>query len=257
MPWQLRPRPLEPLERENNDLKTTIVVLRREVEIKEGHVGRLQFLHRPLKGPKQKARPGKRTPGRDGAVVVKGAKTRKQRLLRRVVKQDGPDGCWIWTGARSKNGQGAIHVAGKLYAVHRLAHQLWLGPIPPGHRVKHRCGNLACCNPRHLYLASLEERLLDKIEKQRNGCWLWRGGINKKGYGRIKLSQHRYRAVHRVAYELWLEPIPEGLQVLHVCGNSTCCNPDHLAVVAVSENAALRTRLDAEAERLAEMVRLS
>jgi hypothetical protein len=46
MPWQFRSRPLEPLERENDELKTTIVVLRREVEIKEGHLGRLQFLLR-------------------------------------------------------------------------------------------------------------------------------------------------------------------------------------------------------------------
>jgi hypothetical protein len=91
-------------------------------------------------------------------------------------------------------------------------------------------------------LASLEERLLRKIEKQENGCWIWQGHINKKGYGRIKLSEHSYRAAHRAAYELWVAPIPEGLQVLHVCGNSTCCNPDHLAVVAVSESAALRTR---------------
>jgi hypothetical protein len=110
---------------------------------------------------------------------VKAAKTLKTRLLRRIVKNE--SGCWLWTGARSTNGQGAIHVAGKLYATHRLTHELWLGPIPQGHRVKHRCNNLACCNPRHLYLASLEERLLRKIEKQDNG-------INKKGYGRIKLS---------------------------------------------------------------------
>jgi hypothetical protein len=45
-----------------------------------------------------------------------------------------------------------------------------------------------------------------------------------------------------VAYELWVGKIHEGFQVLHVSGNSTCCNPDHLAVVAVSENAALRTQ---------------
>jgi hypothetical protein len=35
-----------PLQQENSALKTTIVVLRREVEIREGHVGRLQFLLR-------------------------------------------------------------------------------------------------------------------------------------------------------------------------------------------------------------------
>jgi hypothetical protein len=168
--------------------------------------------------------------------------TRKQRLLRRIVKQDGPDGCWLWTGARSKNGQGAIQVAGKLYATHRLAHQLWRGPIPPGLQVRHRCGNLACCNPQHLFVASPEERLLQRIVKSENECWLWQGHINAKGYGRIKLSEHKYRAAHRVAYELWVEPIPEGLQIQHLCGNSLCCNPAHLVAGTVSETAALRTQ---------------
>ena len=37
-------------------------------------------------------------------------------------------------------------------------------------------------------------------------------------------------------------PITEGLVVQHLCGNSLCCNPDHLAVVAISENTALRTQ---------------
>jgi len=44
MNW--KPRPIEPLQRQNDELRTAIVVLRREVEIREGHVGRLQFLLR-------------------------------------------------------------------------------------------------------------------------------------------------------------------------------------------------------------------
>jgi hypothetical protein len=161
------------------------------------------------------------------------AKTLKTRLLRRIVKQ--ADGCWIWTGARSTNGQGAIQIAHKLYATHRLAYQLWLGPIPQDHRVRHRCGNLACCNPAHLYLTSLEERLLSRIKKQENGCWIWQGHINKKGYGRIESSGRRL--AHRVAYELWVEPIPKGLQVQHLCNDRLCCNPAHLVAGTASENA--------------------
>jgi hypothetical protein len=171
---------------------------------------------------------------------MKGAKTLKTRLLRRIVKQK--NGCWIWTGARSTNGQGNIRVAGKLYGVHRLAYQLWLGPIPQGQRVRHRCNNLRTCNPQHLYLASLEERLLRKVEKQENGCWVWQGAIiNKKGYGGIELSGRRYR-VHRVAYELWIEPIPEGLQIQHLCNCRLCCNPAHLIAGTTQENAALRAQ---------------
>jgi hypothetical protein len=174
------------------------------------------------------------------------AKTLKTRLLRRIAKQDGPDGCWLWTGARSTNGQGAIQIAHKLYATHRLAYELWLGPIPQGHRVRHRCGNLACINPRHLYLTSLEQRLQHKIEKQANGCWVWQGYINRKGYGRINLSGRKYTA-HRIAHELWGEgPIPKGLQVQHLCGNSLCCNPAHLIAGTASENAALRAQYSGE-----------
>jgi hypothetical protein len=163
--------------------------------------------------------------------------TPRQRLLKRIVKQDRPDGCWLWTGPLSINGYGSIGVAEKTLYVHRLAHELWLGPIPKGRWVLHRCGNRACCNPDHLYTnqgtASLEQRLLRKIVKQANGCWIWRGQSNKH-YGQIELSG-RVRTVHRVAYELWIEPIPDGLVVLHLCGHQLCCNPAHLVAGTAQE----------------------
>jgi hypothetical protein len=133
-----------------------------------------------------------------------------------------------------------MHVSGKTTYVHRLAYELWVGPIPEGLWVLHRCNTPTCCNPKHLYAgktkASLEERLLRRIEKQENGCWIWQGDT-KKGYGCIVIAKHR-RAVHRVAYELWVEqPIPKGLQVQHLCNNRLCCNPAHLVVGTASENA--------------------
>ena len=53
----------------------------------------------------------------------------KQRLRKRIEKQDKPNGCWLWTGARTADGHGAIHVSGKTYYVHRLAYELWVGPF--------------------------------------------------------------------------------------------------------------------------------
>ena len=164
----------------------------------------------------------------------------KQRLRKRIEKQDKPNGCWLWTGARTADGHGAMHVTGKTWYVHRLAHELWVGPIPEGLWVLHRCNTPTCCNPKHLYAgkskASLEERLLRRIEKQENGCWIWQGDI-KNSYGCIVIANHR-RAVHRIAYELWVEqPIPKGLQVQHLCNNRLCCNPAHLVVGTASENA--------------------
>ena len=109
-----------------------------------------------------------------------------------------------------------------------------LGRTNPAGWVLRRCNNPLCCNPEHLYTsagtASLEERLLGKIDKQQDGCWIWRGHA-ENGYGRI-VALGRRHVVHRVAYELWIEPVPEGLQVQHLCDNRRCCNPAHLVATA-------------------------
>jgi hypothetical protein len=68
-----------------------------------------------------------------------------------------------------------------------------------------------------------------------DGCWNWTGALNAAGYGAVGCNNKVLRT-HRVAYELLVGPIPEGLQLDHLCRNRACCNPAHLEPVTNREN---------------------
>lgn len=82
---------------------------------------------------------------------------------------------------------------------------------------------------------SVKSRLLARVNKTNNGCWIWCGCLSKDGYGSISVNC-KPKLVHRVAYELWREPIPPGLQIDHLCRIRSCVNPKHLEVVTQQEN---------------------
>lgn len=80
-----------------------------------------------------------------------------------------------------------------------------------------------------------QERFWAKVNKDGpNGCWLWTAayclssGDNK--YGTFKLAGRRV-APHRFAYESLVGPVPEGLELDHLCRNTLCVNPQHLEAV--------------------------
>lgn len=85
------------------------------------------------------------------------------------------------------------------------------------------------------------DRLMARTDKAAaGGCWEWQGSKDVQGYGRINIGNVP-RLVHRVAYELLVGPIPEGLELDHQCVNPPCLNPAHMAPVTHAENMA-RTR---------------
>lgn len=85
-------------------------------------------------------------------------------------------------------------------------------------------------------------RVLMRFEKKftkLDGCWVWTGAIVVNGlpYGLCRYGNGRsMKLAHRVAYELYIGSIPEGLQVLHKCDNPRCVNPEHLMLGSHTDN---------------------
>lgn len=75
-------------------------------------------------------------------------------------------------------------------------------------------------------------RFWSKTTRDRDtGCWLWLGYIDPGGYGRFCRT-----GAHRWAYERLVGPIPEGLQIDHLCRVRHCVNPAHLEPVTPAVN---------------------
>jgi hypothetical protein len=92
----------------------------------------------------------------------------------------------------------------------------------------------------------LGERFWSKVRKT-DDCWLWTAGLNG-GYGVYTIGG-RPRPAHRLAYEELVGPVPDGLQLDHLCRVRRCVNPAHLEPVTSKENTRRGTAVDVIAER--------
>lgn len=81
-----------------------------------------------------------------------------------------------------------------------------------------------------------EERFWPKVTAVHTGCWLWTGYRQPSGHGRFGVAAGDIVQAHRFAYELLIAPIPEGLQIDHLCKVPRCVNPTHMEIVTLQEN---------------------
>lgn len=95
-------------------------------------------------------------------------------------------------------------------------------------------------SPGNLFLSRVDK------DSSPDGCWIWTGRVDKYGYGRGKY-QRRSLGAHRIAYLLFVGPLPDGVPLDHTCHDRSCelgtgcmhrrcVNPDHLQLTTVAIN---------------------
>ncbi len=81
-------------------------------------------------------------------------------------------------------------------------------------------------------------RLVQQAEANTDGCWKLPQKTFKRQRGEYQYVSRKGKRVlaHRLFYELFIGPIPEGAEVDHTCNVMDCVNPDHLEAVTKLEN---------------------
>ena len=85
------------------------------------------------------------------------------RFLQYVSKSDD---CWTWTGHTGRSGYGQFKLEGSAHQAHRVAYILWIGEIPDGTVVHHKCSVRNCVRPDHLQSVTPQENTAEMMERQ-------------------------------------------------------------------------------------------
>jgi hypothetical protein len=126
----------------------------------------------------------------------------KERLLSKCVEVSGPldTPCLEFMGARSSHGYGQIRVngrAGHTLLAHRVSYELFVGLIPNGMQVLHRCDRPSCIQPDHLWLGTQEDNMHDCMVKGRHR----HGNMKGEMHGHAILSEREAREILYLALE--------------------------------------------------------
>jgi hypothetical protein len=100
-----------------------------------------------------------------------------ERFWKKTRPSSGPDDCWQWIGGRGdKLGHGRFWDGEKHVFAHQFSFANWVGVVPEGMIIHHRCRNPGCVRPEHLELTTqsdhgrLHNKGVSKPERRKTHC---------------------------------------------------------------------------------------
>lgn len=97
-------------------------------------------------------------------------------------------GCWLWTGTSLK-GYGKMNVKSRTKMAHRVAYEAYIGPIPAGMFVCHKCDVPSCINPNHLFVGTHADNMTDRNKKGNSPKGIKNGSAK---YTKEQISQVKF-----------------------------------------------------------------
>ena len=139
-------------------------------------------------------------------------RTELERFEARVYPEPN-SGCWLFMSTHEPGGYGRFCFNKTVRFAHRAAYEIYVGPIPDGMVVCHKCDVPACVNPDHLFIGTQFDNLRDMASKGRRYKPEWRG----ETHPRSKLTDEIVQAIRaeRAATGLSFSELGKKYGVVH------------------------------------------
>ena len=123
----------------------------------------------------------------------------EERFERYVIRSEDPEACWDWIGATDRQGYGVLHAQANferrrsIRTINIVSYEKYIGAIPIGLFVLHKCDNPRCSNPRHLFLGTQQQNMADMVRKGRSA--------RHERHSQAKITMAEAREIRRLSTE--------------------------------------------------------